>query len=123
MMEEQKKIKQLGGTMRLGTWVTSLVPGTKAHDLYRNTTVSERHRHRYEVNDDYKDQLESAGMTISGTSVKGGLTEMIELPNHPFFLACQFHPEFLSKPNHPHPIFHGFVKAALHHHHTPEPLS
>ncbi len=123
MMEEQKKIKQLGGTMRLGTWVTSLVPGTKAHDLYRSATVSERHRHRYEVNDDYKDQLESAGMTISGTSVKGGLTEMIELPNHPFFLACQFHPEFLSKPNHPHPIFHGFVKAALQHHHTPEPLS
>ncbi len=122
MMEEQKKIKQLGGTMRLGTWVTNLMPDTKAYALYHSAVISERHRHRYEVNDDYKDQLEAAGMIISGTSLKGGLTEMIELPNHPFFVACQFHPEFLSKPNHAHPLFHGFVKASLHHHHTPEPL-
>ena len=122
MMEEQKKIKQLGGTMRLGTWITDLVPGTKAYELYQSATIAERHRHRFEVNDDYKEQLETAGMTISGVSIKGGLTEMIELANHPFFVACQFHPEFLSKPNHPHPLFHGFVKAALQHHHTPEPL-
>jgi CTP synthase len=122
MMEEQKKIKQLGGTMRLGTWVTDLKPGTKAHHLYQADTIKERHRHRYEVNEDYKDQLEAAGMVISGISPKGELAEMIELPNHPFFVACQFHPEFLSKPNNPHPLFNGFVKAALAHHHTPEPL-
>jgi CTP synthase len=123
MMEEQKKVKQLGGTMRLGTWVTDLTPGTKAYSMYQSATITERHRHRYEVNDDYKEQLEGAGMTISGVSIKGGLTEMVELSNHPFYVACQFHPEFLSKPNHPHPLFHGFVKAALQHHHTPEALS
>jgi CTP synthase len=123
MMEEQKKIKQLGGTMRLGTWVTDLKPGTKAHQLYQADTIKERHRHRYEVNEDYKDQFEAAGMVISGISPKGDLTEMIELPNHPHFVACQFHPEFLSKPNNPHPLFNGFVKAALAHHQAPEALS
>jgi CTP synthase len=120
MMEEQKKVKQLGGTMRLGNWVTDLVPGTKAHELYKSDIITERHRHRYEVNDDYKDQLVSHGMKISGTSQKGGLTEMIELPGHPFFVACQFHPEFKSKPNDPHPLFRGFVKASLAHHGLPE---
>jgi len=120
MMEEQKKIKQLGGTMRLGSWVTNLVPGSVARELYGSDTIHERHRHRYEVNDDYKDQLESHGMKISGVSQKGGFTEMIELPGHPFFVACQFHPEFNSKPNESHPIFRGFVKAALAHHGLPE---
>ena len=120
MMEEQKKVKQLGGTMRLGNWVTELVPGSKAHELYGSDVINERHRHRFEVNDDYKDQLESHGMKISGTSQKGGLAEMIELPDHPFFVACQFHPEFKSKPNDPHPIFRGFVKASLAHHGLPE---
>ncbi len=120
MMEEQKKVKQLGGTMRLGNWVTNLVPGTKAHELYKSDVINERHRHRFEVNDDYKEQLESHGMKISGTSQKGGLTEMIELPEHPFFVACQFHPEFKSKPNDPHPLFRGFVKASLAHRGLPE---
>jgi len=122
MMEEQKKVKQLGGTMRLGNWVTQLTPGTKVHELYQDTVINERHRHRYEVNDAYKEQLESKGLVISGISQKGELAETIELPEHPFFIACQFHPEFSSKPNDPHPIFNGFVKAALHHHTTPEPL-
>ncbi|WP_133795940.1 CTP synthase [Prosthecobacter fusiformis] len=122
MMEEQKKVKQLGGTMRLGNWVTQLTPGTKVHELYQDTIINERHRHRYEVNEEYKDQLESHGLVISGISQKGELAETIELPDHPFFVACQFHPEFSSKPNDPHPIFNGFVKAALQHHSAPEPL-
>jgi CTP synthase len=122
MMEEQKKIRQLGGTMRLGAWVTDLMPGTKARELYHSETITERHRHRYEVNDDYKDLLTENGMIISGISPKGGLTEMIELKDHPFFVACQFHPEFNSKPNDPHPIFNGFVAAALTHHLKPHHL-
>ncbi|HCN30961.1 MAG TPA: CTP synthetase [Verrucomicrobiales bacterium] len=121
MMEEQKKIRHLGGTMRLGNWVTRLVPGSKAHALYQSDTIEERHRHRYEVNEDYKDTLESRGMIISGVSAKGDLAEMVELPAHPYFVACQFHPEFLSKPNHPHPLFHGFVQAAMKHRIVPEP--
>jgi CTP synthase len=121
MMEEQKKVKQLGGTMRLGNWVTCLKPGSKVYDLYGADTITERHRHRYEVNDDYKEQLEANGMLISGVSQKGELAETIELPDHPYFVACQFHPEFSSKPNDPHPLFHGFIKAALQHHSPPEP--
>jgi len=116
LMEEQKKVKQLGGTMRLGTWVTDLVPGSKAFELYHSATITERHRHRYEFNSDYKERLEEKGMLISGTSPRGDLAEIIELPSHPHFVACQFHPEFLSKPNHPHPLFHGFVKAAMQQH-------
>jgi len=122
MMEEQKKVKQLGGTMRLGNWVTELLPDTKAREIYGTEVINERHRHRYEVNEDYKEQLESHGMKISAVSQKGGLAEMIELPDHPFFVACQFHPEFKSKPNDPHPIFRSFVKAAMAHQSQPEPL-
>ncbi|MCP5556234.1 MAG: CTP synthase [Verrucomicrobiaceae bacterium] len=121
LMEEQKKVINLGGTMRLGTWVTDLLAGSKAYDLYQSATITERHRHRYEFNSDYKETLESNGLVISGTSPNGELAEIVEIPTHPFFVACQFHPEFLSKPNHPHPIFHGFVKAAMNHHGTPPP--
>jgi CTP synthase len=121
LMEEQKKVKQLGGTMRLGSWVTDLVPGSKAYELYHSATITERHRHRFEFNSDYKEMMEEKGMLISGTSPKGDLAEIIELPSHPYFVACQFHPEFLSKPNHPHPLFHGFVKAAMNHHAVLEP--
>ena len=121
LMEEQKKVINLGGTMRLGTWVTDLLAGSKAYDLYHSATITERHRHRYEFNSDYKEILESNGLLISGTSPNGELAEIVEIPTHPFFIACQFHPEFLSKPNHPHPIFHGFVKAAMNHHGTPPP--
>ncbi len=121
LMEEQKKVKQLGGTMRLGSWVTDLAPGSKAYELYHSATITERHRHRFEFNSDYKELMEEKGLRISGTSPKGDLAEIIELPNHPYFVACQFHPEFLSKPNHPHPLFHGFVKAAMNHHMVIEP--
>lgn len=119
LMEEQKKVINLGGTMRLGTWVTDLAPGSKAYHLYQSATITERHRHRYEFNSDYKENLESHGLLVSGTSPNGELAEIIELPQHPYFVACQFHPEFLSKPNHPHALFHGFVKAAMNHHGTP----
>ncbi len=122
LMEEQKKVKQLGGTMRLGSWVTDLVPGSKAYELYHSVTITERHRHRYEFNSDYKELMEEKGMLISGTSPKGDLAEIIELPAHPYFVACQFHPEFLSKPNNPHPLFHGFVKAAMQHHAVADPV-
>jgi len=122
LMEEQKKVQQLGGTMRLGSWVTDLVPGSKAFELYHSATITERHRHRYEFNSDYKDRMEEKGLLISGTSPKGDLAEIIELPAHPYFLACQFHPEFLSKPNNPHPLFHGFVKAAMQYHSVAEPV-
>ncbi len=122
LMEEQKKVKQLGGTMRLGSWVTDLVPGSKAYELYHSATITERHRHRYEFNSDYKELMEEKGLLISGTSPKGDLAEIIELPSHPYFVACQFHPEFLSKPNNPHPLFHGFVKAAMQHHAVADPV-
>ncbi|MCB1276054.1 MAG: CTP synthase [Prosthecobacter sp.] len=121
LMEEQKKVKQLGGTMRLGSWVTDLVPGSKAYELYHSATITERHRHRFEFNSEYKELMENKGMLISGTSPRGDLAEIIELPAHPYFVACQFHPEFLSKPNNPHPLFHGFVKAAMQHHGTADP--
>jgi CTP synthase len=116
LLEEQRGITDKGGTMRLGAWVTDLVPGTKAYELYKSATITERHRHRYEFNSVYKERVEAAGLTIGGMSPDGLLAEMVELRDHPFFVACQFHPEFLSKPNHPHPIFNGFVKAALLHH-------
>ena len=119
LLEEQRKVTSKGGTMRLGTWTTLLAEGSKAREIYGKDTITERHRHRYEFNSDYKDDLESRGMIIGGTSPDGNLAEMVELRDHPFFVACQFHPEFLSKPNHPHPIFNGFIKAALRHRQEP----
>jgi CTP synthase len=99
--------------MRLGTWKATLKPGSLAHRLYGADEISERHRHRYEFNNDYRERLEAAGLSISGTSPDGKLVEIVEVPGHPFFIASQFHPEFLSKPNHPHPLFAGFIEAAL----------
>jgi CTP synthase len=90
-----------------------LKPGSLAHRLYGADEISERHRHRYEFNNDYRERLEAAGLSISGTSPDGKLVEIVEVPGHPFFIASQFHPEFLSKPNHPHPLFAGFIEAAL----------
>jgi CTP synthase len=113
LMDAQQNVVSMGGTMRLGVWVSDLLPGTKAFELYHSATITERHRHRYEFNPAYKQQIENGGMLISGSSPDGKLAEIIELKDHPFFLACQFHPEFLSKPNHPHPLFNGFVKATL----------
>ncbi|WP_027091869.1 CTP synthase [Cohnella thermotolerans] len=113
LLPEQKDIEDLGGTMRLGLYPCKLVPGTLAAECYGDELVYERHRHRYEFNNEYRETIESAGLRISGTSPDGRLVEMIELPGHPWFLAVQFHPEFTSRPNRPQPLFREFVKASL----------
>jgi CTP synthase len=115
LMEDQKYLEMMGGTMRLGAWPCHLVPGTLAHRCYGADEVRERHRHRYEVNNAYRERLEAAGVVFSGTSPDGSLVEMLELPAHPFFLAVQFHPELKSRPNRPHPLFREFVRAAVAH--------
>jgi CTP synthase len=102
---------ELGGTMRLGAQDCRLEPGTLARDLYGRDTIRERHRHRYEVNNRYLDRLRAAGLKFAGFS-GDGLVELIELPGHPWFVACQFHPEFRSNPRDGHPLFLGFVRAA-----------
>ncbi len=107
-----------GGTMRLGAQQCHLVPNSLAAQVYGQTTILERHRHRYEINQTYMAQLIQHGMRVSGTSVDGALVEMIELPDHPWFLACQFHPEFSSSPRDGHPLFLSFVMAARVHHHA-----
>ena len=112
LQEDQKNITQMGGTMRLGLQPTQIKVGSQAAQLYRAFVVHERHRHRYEVNNAYRKQFEEAGLIFSGTTPDGKLMEIIELPDHPFYLACQFHPEFLSKPHQPHPLFRGFIAAA-----------
>ena len=113
LLEEQKSVTQKGASMRLGACICDLQPETKSYNLYKSATINERHRHRFEFNSDYREQLETAGLTIAGTSPDGTLVEIVELPDHPFYVAAQFHPEFLSKPNAPHPLFTGFVAAAL----------
>ena len=113
MMEEQKKILDKGATMRLGSYDCALTPGTHAAKAYGMASVRERHRHRYEVNNAYVDQLKRAGMVISGVNVRRNLVEIIELKNHPWFVAVQFHPEFQSKPNRAHPLFAAFIGAAI----------
>ncbi len=115
LMPEQKNVEQLGGTMRLGQYPCYLKPDTKARAAYGSECIYERHRHRYEVNNDYRDTLSQTGLILSGVSPDQHIVEMIELPDHPWFVACQFHPEFKSRPNRPHPLFSGFVKAALQH--------
>ena len=118
-MEEQRGLEKMGGTMRLGAWDCELVTGTQAFAAYKKSQISERHRHRYEVNNTYRDEIAGKGMIFSGfcrdnrLSTKGGLVEMIELKDHPYFVGCQFHPEFKSKPLAPHPLFGSFVAAAL----------
>jgi CTP synthase len=116
MMLEQKKVKEYGGTMRLGTFPCRLVKGSKAHRAYRTELIHERHRHRYEVNDAFKSQLASRGMIFSGICPENGLVEMIELPDHPWFVAGQFHPELKSRATTGHPLFRDFVKAAVAYH-------
>ena len=112
LMPEQKGVTSLGGTMRLGAWPCILKEGTLSCWLYGKREIRERHRHRYEVNNEYRDRLEKAGMLLSGLSPDGRIVEMIELKDHPFFLGTQAHPEFKSRPNRPHPLFQGFIAAA-----------
>jgi CTP synthase len=102
----------LGGTMRLGGQECALIDGTKSREIYGNDVITERHRHRYEVNNQLIDKIEAAGLTISGRSIDGTLVEMVEIKDHPWFVACQFHPEFTSSPRDGHPLFEGFIKAA-----------
>ena len=113
LMEEQKKIENKGGTMRLGAYDCTLEEGTFAHKAYGSTQISERHRHRYEFNSAYKEDFEKAGMKASGINPQTGLVEVIEIPNHPYFVGVQFHPEYKSTVAEPHPLFVGFVEACL----------
>jgi len=113
LMVEQRKIKDMGGTMRLGLYPCKLKKGTKAHTAYKKNMIEERHRHRFELNNKYRKRLEEAGLILSGVSPDEALVEIIELKDHPFFVASQFHPEFKSRPNRPHPLFRDFVKAAV----------
>ena len=115
LMLEQRKITDMGGTMRLGAYPCLLQEGSLVADCYGTLEISERHRHRYEVNNKYRAHFEKAGVVFSGLSPDGTLVEMIELPGHPFFVGCQFHPELKSRPNRPHPLFNRFVEAALVH--------
>jgi CTP synthase len=115
LLEEQRDVRNKGASMRLGTWPTKIQPGTIAEKIYGKDEVLERHRHRYEFNMKYRDQMREKGFEISGTSPDGSLAELVELRDHPYFLACQYHPEFQSKPNQPHPLFKGFIQAALAH--------
>ena len=111
IMDEQKDIDKKGGTMRLGAYPCILKKGTKAQELYGKVEISERHRHRFEYNNKYKEQMEKAGLICSGTSPNGKLVEIVELQNNSYFIAGQFHPEFKSRPNRPHPLFVGLIRA------------
>lgn len=115
LMEEQKSITDKGGTMRLGAWACDLKMGSKVRDIYKAESIKERHRHRYEFNSDYKSQMEDAGMLATGLNPDTGLVEIIELPNHPWFIGVQYHPEYKSTVANPHPLFVAFVKSALNH--------
>ncbi len=113
LMEDQKTITDKGGTMRLGAWSCDLKKGSKVHDIYKAESIKERHRHRYEFNGDYKDQMESAGLLATGLNPDTGLVEIVEIPEHPWFVGVQYHPEYKSTVANPHPLFVAFVKAAL----------
>ena len=115
ILPEQKEVTDMGGTMRLGQYPCTLNPESKSYELYGASMIYERHRHRYEVNNDYRNDLLSGGMIFAGTSPDNHIVEMVEIPEHPWFVACQFHPEFKSRPNKPHPLFRGFVTAAAKH--------
>ncbi|WP_292796280.1 CTP synthase [Methanobrevibacter sp.] len=115
MMEEQKKIKNMGGTMRLGSYDCKIIEGTKTHEAYGEIDIEERHRHRYEFNNDYRQELQDKGLIISGTSPDDFLVEIVEFPDHPWAIGCQFHPEFKSRPNRPHPLFKSFLEAIYEH--------
>ena len=115
MVQVRDENSDMGGTLRLGAYPCVLKPGTLASEAYRAEEISERHRHRFEYNNDYRQQLEKGGLIVSGTSPDNNLVEIVEIEDHPWFLGCQFHPEFKSKPMRPHPLFRDFIKAALTH--------
>ena len=112
-MPDQNGVEDIGGTLRLGSYECHLDTSSKAYKLYGNEVIHERHRHRYEVNNDYRAAVVEKGMLLSGLSPNGRIVEMIEIPSHPFFLATQAHPELKSRPNRPHPLFKGLIEAAL----------
>jgi len=112
LLPEQRDMADLGGTMRLGAYPCALVPGTRAANAYRSAVVQERHRHRFEFNNTYRDVMTKNGLALSGLSPDGRLVEIAELADHPFMVGSQFHPEFKSRPNRPHPLFKGFIEAA-----------
>jgi CTP synthase len=113
LMEEQKTITDKGGTMRLGAWKCDIKENTLAHKIYGQTSIFERHRHRYEFNGDYLQALENAGLKASGVNPDTGLVEIVEIENHPFFIGVQYHPEYKSTVDNPHPLFVNFVAAAV----------
>jgi CTP synthase len=113
LMPDQKNVNELGGTMRLGSYPCKITTGTLAFSAYKEELVNERHRHRYELNNKYRKDLENAGMAISGIYMEKNLAEIIELKDHPWFVGCQFHPEFKSRPDRPHPLFREFISAAI----------
>jgi CTP synthase len=112
-MPDQRDMEEKGGTMRLGLYPARLAPGTKVHRAYGSELIYERHRHRFEVSNRYREALEAAGMILSGQSPDGRLVEIVELRDHPWYVASQFHPEFKSRPDRPHPLFAGFITAAI----------
>jgi CTP synthase len=113
LMESQHTVKDMGGTMRLGAYACRLARGSRAAEVYGVPEISERHRHRYEVSNGFRELFVEKGMRLSGLSPDGSLVEMVELPDHPYFIACQFHPELKSRPTRPHPLFASFVAAAV----------
>ena len=115
LMPDQVNVTDKGGTMRLGKYPCVLTEGSRSRELYGTAEISERHRHRFEFNNDYRDKMQAAGMLLAGLSPNGHLVEIVELPDHPWFVGAQFHPEFKSRPDRPHPLFYGFVKAAVEH--------
>ena len=112
-LQQRTQDDDMGGTMRLGAYDCTLADNSRVRNIYGQPVITERHRHRYEVNTNFKDQLEKAGMRVSGTSPDGLLPEIVEIPDHPWFIGVQFHPELKSKPFDPHPLFTSFVNAAV----------
>jgi len=118
IMEDQKNITDMGGTMRLGAWDCHIEKESIAYDVYQSQDIKERHRHRYEFNSDYKEKIEAAGLKTTGYNPETKLVEIVENPSHPWFVAVQYHPEYKSTVANPHPLFVAFVKASLKHHNT-----
>ena len=113
LLPDQENVVEMGGTLRLGSYPCTLTEGSQAHKEYGEINITERHRHRYEFNNFYRERLTNKGLVLSGVSPDGRLVEIVELPEHPWFVAGQFHPEFKSRPEKAHPLFAGFIKASL----------